>query len=41
LLTEAAEGGLGIAGTVFGREELAALAAKTSPATPKSSSEED
>jgi phenylpyruvate tautomerase PptA (4-oxalocrotonate tautomerase family) len=28
LLTEAAEGGLGIAGTAFGREEFAALAAK-------------
>ena len=28
LLTEAAEGGWGIAGTAFGREELAALAAK-------------
>ena len=32
LLTEAAEGGWGIAGTAFGREEFAALAArKTSP----------
>ncbi|EYF04113.1 tautomerase family protein [Chondromyces apiculatus] len=30
LLTEAAEGGWGIAGTAFGREEFAALAAKTS-----------
>jgi hypothetical protein len=28
LLTEAAEGGLGIAGTAFGREEFAALARK-------------
>lgn len=28
LLTEAAEGGWGIAGTAFGREEFAALAAK-------------
>jgi hypothetical protein len=27
LLTEAAEGGWGIAGTAFGREEFAALAA--------------
>ena len=30
LLTEAAEGGWGIAGTAFGHEELAALAAKKS-----------
>jgi phenylpyruvate tautomerase PptA (4-oxalocrotonate tautomerase family) len=29
LLTEAAEGGWGIAGTAFGREEFAALAAKS------------
>ena len=29
LLTEAAEGGWGIAGTAFGRDEFAALAAKT------------
>jgi hypothetical protein len=28
LLTEAADGGWGIAGTAFGREEFAALAAK-------------
>ena len=28
LLTEAAEGGWGIAGTAFGKEEFAALAAK-------------
>ena len=31
LLTEAAEGGWGIAGTAFGREEFAALAKKASP----------
>jgi len=29
LLTEATDGGWGIAGTAFGREEFAALAAKT------------
>jgi phenylpyruvate tautomerase PptA (4-oxalocrotonate tautomerase family) len=40
LLTEAAEGGWGIAGTAFGREEFAALAAKTST-TSKPSSGED
>jgi phenylpyruvate tautomerase PptA (4-oxalocrotonate tautomerase family) len=33
LLTEAAEGGWGIAGTSFGREEFAALAARKSAAT--------
>jgi phenylpyruvate tautomerase PptA (4-oxalocrotonate tautomerase family) len=32
LLTEAAEGGWGIAGTAFGREEFAALAAKAAAA---------
>jgi len=41
LLTEAAEGGWGIAGTAFGREEFAALAAKKSAATSKPSSGED
>jgi phenylpyruvate tautomerase PptA (4-oxalocrotonate tautomerase family) len=33
LLTEAAEGGWGLAGTAFGREEFAALAAKARAAT--------
>jgi phenylpyruvate tautomerase PptA (4-oxalocrotonate tautomerase family) len=33
LLTEAAEGGWGIAGTAFGREEFAALAARKSTTT--------
>ena len=33
LLTEAAEGGWGLAGTAFGREELAALTAKARAAT--------
>ncbi len=32
ILTEAAEGGWGLAGTAFGREEFAALAAKASAA---------
>ncbi len=32
LLTEAAEGGWGIAGTAFGREEFAALAAAAAAA---------
>jgi phenylpyruvate tautomerase PptA (4-oxalocrotonate tautomerase family) len=41
LVTEAAEGGWGISGTAFGREEFAALAAKTSAMTSKPSSEED
>lgn len=31
LLTEAAEGGWGIAGTAFGKEEFAALAARANP----------
>jgi phenylpyruvate tautomerase PptA (4-oxalocrotonate tautomerase family) len=35
LLTEAAQGGWGIVGTAFGREELAALAAKKSATTSK------
>jgi phenylpyruvate tautomerase PptA (4-oxalocrotonate tautomerase family) len=34
LLTEAAEGGWGLAGTAFGREEFAALAAKAAAAHP-------
>jgi len=33
LLTAAAEGGWGLAGTAFGREEFAVLAAKTRAAT--------
>jgi hypothetical protein len=33
LLTEAAEGGWGLAGTAFGREEFAALAAQARRAT--------
>lgn len=33
LLTEAAEGGWGIAGTAFGKAEFAALAAKAAPAS--------
>jgi phenylpyruvate tautomerase PptA (4-oxalocrotonate tautomerase family) len=41
LLTEAAEGGWGIAGTAFGREEFAALAAKSHATTSKPSSEDD
>ena len=41
LLTEAAEGGWGIAGTAFGREEFAALAAGIPPTTSKTSSGED
>jgi phenylpyruvate tautomerase PptA (4-oxalocrotonate tautomerase family) len=41
LLTEAAEGGWGIAGTAFGREELAALVATTSATTSKPSAGED
>ncbi len=41
LLTEAAEGGWGIAGTAFGREEFAALAAKSSATASKASSGED
>ncbi len=35
LLTEAAEGGWGLSGTAFGREEFAALAAKAAAARPK------
>ena len=35
LLTEAAEGGWGLAGTAFGREEFAALAAKAAAASRK------
>jgi phenylpyruvate tautomerase PptA (4-oxalocrotonate tautomerase family) len=38
LLTEAAEGGWGIAGTAFGREEFSALAAKDSATTSKPTS---
>jgi len=38
LLTEAAEGGWGIAGTAFGREEFAALATKKSAMTSKPTS---
>jgi phenylpyruvate tautomerase PptA (4-oxalocrotonate tautomerase family) len=41
LLTEAAEGGWGIAGTAFGREEFAALAAKSSAIASKASPGED
>lgn len=41
LLTEAAEGGWGIAGTAFGREEFAALAAKTSATASQAFSGED
>jgi phenylpyruvate tautomerase PptA (4-oxalocrotonate tautomerase family) len=41
LLTEAAEGGWGIAGTAFGREEFAALAVKSSATASKASSGED
>jgi phenylpyruvate tautomerase PptA (4-oxalocrotonate tautomerase family) len=41
LLSEAAEGGWGIAGTAFGREEFAALAAGIAPTTSKPSSGED
>jgi phenylpyruvate tautomerase PptA (4-oxalocrotonate tautomerase family) len=35
LLTEATEGGWGLSGTAFGREEFAALAAKAAAARPK------
>jgi phenylpyruvate tautomerase PptA (4-oxalocrotonate tautomerase family) len=38
LLTEAAEGGWGLAGTAFGREEFAALAAKAAAARSAASS---
>jgi hypothetical protein len=41
LLTEAAEGGWGIAGTAFGREEFATLAAKSPATTSEPSSEDD
>ncbi len=41
LLTEASEGGWGIAGTAFGREEFAALAVKSSATASKASSGED
>ena len=41
LLTEAAEGGWGIAGTAFGREEFAALATKSSTTASKTFSAED
>ena len=35
ILTEAAEGGWGLSGTAFGREEFAALAAKAAAARAK------
>lgn len=41
LLTEGAEGGWGIAGTAFGREEFAALSAKSPATTSKPSSADD
>jgi hypothetical protein len=41
LLTEVTEGGWGIAGTAFGREQLAALATESSSTASKISSEED
>src|ERR1700692_2261487 len=41
LLTEAAEGGWGITGTAFGREEFTGRAAKMSPTTSRPSSKDD